>query len=79
MKEQMIPKELLTISKDLGMNSITFVKTNKEYGNIFSLSMNDNQGNPLPIGLPILYSVKGSIIKEIDTDDVLKILQTIKD
>lgn len=73
-----IPYELFEIAKDYGCNTINFVATTKE-GDVFSLCSVDDKGEYNDIGLPILYSVNGSMIKKIDSDRAFEILLTIKD
>lgn len=73
-----IPTELKQIAEDLGCNSINYVTTTKD-GEIYSLASVDDKGNYIPIGLPILYAVKGSSINEIDQDRAEEILSTIKE
>lgn len=73
-----IPDELFEIAKEYSCNTINYVTTTKEEGDVFSLCSTDDNGNYLPIGLPILYSVKGSTIKAIDEILALKILSKIE-
>lgn len=73
-----IPDELKSIAKDLGCNVINYVTTTKE-GEVFSLAATDDYGNYLPIGLPMLYAVKGSLVIPIDEDRADEILSNIKE
>lgn len=73
----LIPAELKHISTELGCNTINFVTTAKE-GDIFSLASTDEKGNYLPIGLPIMYAVSGSIIQELSQKRIDQILSTLK-
>lgn len=72
-----IPQQLKSIAADLGCNTINFVTTAKE-GDIYSIAATDPSGEYLPIGLPILYSVKGSFIQELPAFRVEEILSNIK-
>lgn len=79
MEGLIIPQRLKEIAEDLGLNTINFVKTDKKLGNIFSLCLTDDTGEYLPIGLPILYSVKGSSIIELPDFVADEILSNIKE
>lgn len=72
-----IPKQLKEIAEELGCNTINFVTTTSD-GDIYSLAATDSSGNYLPIGLPILYAVKGSSITELPDFVSGEILSNIK-
>ena len=71
-----IPQELRDIARNLGCNVIDYVTTTKE-GDIYSLAMTDETGQYQPIGLPILYAVRGSLVTEIDQDRAIDILSKL--
>lgn len=75
-KQNTIPQELRDIARDLGCNVIDYVTTTKE-GDIYSLAVTDETGQYLPIGLPILYAVLGSLVTEIDQGRAIDILSKL--
>ena len=75
-KQELIPQELRDIARDLGCNVIDYVTTTAE-GDIYSLAAVDETGEYLPIGLPILYAVRGSVVLEIDSDRAFEILSMV--
>lgn len=78
MASVIIPQALKDIASDLGCNVINYVTTTKD-GEIFSLAATDESGNYLPIGLPMLFAVKGDIITELSDNIADKILSNVKE
>lgn len=75
-KQNTIPQELMDIARDLGCNVIDYVTTTAE-GDIYSLAAVDETGEYLPIGLPMLYAVHGTLVTEIDQDRAIDILSKL--
>lgn len=72
-----IPTKLKEIAEELGCNTINFVTTTSD-GDIYSLAATDPSGEYLPIGVPILYAVKGSSITELTESVAFEISSNIK-
>lgn len=72
-----IPTKLKEIAEELGCNTINFVTTTSD-GDIYSIAATDPSGEYLPIGVPILYAVKGSSITELPDFVAGEILSNIK-
>ena len=73
-----IPTKLKDVASELGCNVINYVTTTKE-GEVFSLAATDSNGDYLPIGQPMLYAVKGSMVEELPPFQADEILSNIKD
>lgn len=73
-----IPERLKDIASELGCNVINYVTTTTE-GDIFSLAATDSNGEYLPIGMPMLYAVRGSAIEELPPTRTDEILSNIKE
>jgi len=66
MADRKIPKELEDIASGLGCNEIKYIKTTKSEGDIYSLaSIDPSTGEYDPIGQPLLYAVKFSLVYEL--------------
>ena len=73
-----IPKSLKDIAAGYGCNTITFITTTT-LGDIYSLSATDDNGMPMPMGLPMLFAVNESAVNELPEDQAFEILSTLKD
>lgn len=72
-----IPQELRDIARSLGCNTIDYVTTTKEEGDIYSLAATNEAGEYLDAGLPILYAVRGSLIQDISESRANEILSNL--
>lgn len=71
-----IPAEVIRIQKEYGCNHSEYVAT-IENEDVYSLSRLDENGFPLPIGLPIFVLVKGDDCRVVDGNEGFELMDSL--
>lgn len=77
MSKDEIPESIVQIAHELGMNSA--VRIPHKTREVYSIGMVDENGCPVPDGLPVLFEVINNIIVSVSDADVHKILSQLPD
>lgn len=71
-----IPSRVVHFQKEYGCNHSEYVAT-VENGDVYSLSQIDNNGFPMPTGLPLFVLVKGNDCRVVSGENALELSDTL--
>lgn len=75
-KKHTIPSGVLRYQEEYGCNRAEYITT-IENEDIYSLSKVDDNGFPVPLGLPLFVLVKGDDCRVVDGEDGLELSRTL--